>query len=95
MESIKDTIQNVFEELLHKKTGSTGDGPEEWLKKALTKRELGHIKFHYFRKGVLGINVDSSGWLYSINLKKEPILKKLKTLSSQVKEIRLSIGDIK
>ncbi|MCX5701303.1 MAG: hypothetical protein NTZ63_07175 [Candidatus Omnitrophica bacterium] len=95
MEKLKETIQNVFKELVAKKDGVAGPGPEGWLKKVLTKNELGHIKFQYLRKGVLGIIVDSSACLYSLNLKKASLISKLKKISSEVQEIRLSIGDIK
>jgi len=95
MEQISKTIETVIRELTTQKTAAGGEGPEAWLRKALTKKELGHIKFHYFRKGVLGILVDSSVWLYSLNLKKEALLKKIQGSSREVKEVRLSIGDLK
>ena len=95
MERIKDTLQSVMQELTATGGRVTGDGPEAWLRKVLTKKELGHIKLNYFRKGILGLNVDSSAWLYSLNLKKTSLLNKLKDFSSEIKEIRFSIGDIK
>ncbi len=63
MDAIKNTVMNVMESLVFKKIGEPGDGPEGWLKKALTKRQLEHIKVNYFKKGVLGIIVNSSGGL--------------------------------
>ena len=95
MERISDTIQNVIQELTGKKSADAGDTPEAWLKKALTKKELGHIKFHYFRKGVLGLITDSSTWLYSLNLKKTVLLNKFKQCSEEIQEVRFSIGDFK
>lgn len=95
MEAIKNTVMNVMESLVFKKTGEPGDGPEGWLKKALTKRQLEHIKINYFKKGVLNINIDSSGWLYSLTLQKEEILAKLNKISSSVKDIRFRIGEVK
>lgn len=94
MEAIKDTIINVIKELSLKKHGlSENDNPEVLLKKALTKKELRHIKFHYFRKGMLGIKVDSSVWLYSMNLKKEKLISKLNSASTLgVKDIRFVLG---
>jgi len=80
---------------MEKKSGISADEPQEWLKKVLTKKELGHIKFNYFRKGLLSLNVDSSSWLYSLNLQKESLLEKLKKCSSEIKEIRLRIGEVK
>jgi len=95
MEKIKDTIELVIQDLLTKKSGANNEGPDVWLRKVLTKKELGHIKFHYLRKGILGLTVDSSAWLYSLNLKKEVLLNKLKKCSQDVKEIRFSIGDLR
>ncbi|MDD5661581.1 MAG: DciA family protein [Candidatus Omnitrophica bacterium] len=95
MEKIKDTLQSVMQDLVGQKGRAPGEDPEGWLRKVLTKRELGHIKLQYFRKGILGILVDSSVWLYSLNLKKEDLLRKLKKCSGQIQEIRLTIGEIR
>ena len=94
MEKIKDTIELVIQDLLSKKSGLNDEGPQAWLRKVLTKKELGHIKFQYFRKGILGLIVDSSVWLYSLNLKKDTLLTKLKTCSQDIKDVRFSIGDL-
>lgn len=69
--------------------------PDALLKKVLTKRELAHIKFNYFKKGVLEIKVDSSGWLYSLTLKKDTLLESLRSLSADIKNIRFRMGSIK
>lgn len=95
MEKIKDTIESVIKDLMVKKSGASGDDAQAWLRKVLTKKELGHIKFQYFRKGVLGLITDSSVWLYSLNLKKEALLEKFKKCSKEIKDIRFSIGDLK
>jgi len=95
MEQIKDTIAQVMQGLQKKKTHPAKDDPGDLLKKVLTKRELEHIKFHYFRKGVLGLYVDSSSWLYNFNLKKENILRELNQRSRAIKDIRLRIGDLR
>lgn len=95
MERIRDTLESVMQDLLSNKGGTDNAGPQAWLRKALTKKELGHIKFQYFRKGILGVAVDSSSWLYSLSLKKEGLLHKLKKQSAEIKELRLNIGDIR
>lgn len=95
MERIKDTLQNVFKELTAKKGSPGGDTPEDWLKKALTKRDLEHIKFNYFRKGVLGVKVDSSSWVYKFTLDRSRILSKLQKCSTEVKDIHFRIGEVK
>lgn len=95
MELIKDTVQSVFENLTRRKGSAGGDNPEAWVKKTLTKRELRHIKCNYFKKGVLGIGVDSSSWLYYFNLKKEVLLKQLTKQSGQIKGIHFYLGEAK
>jgi len=95
MERIKDTIQAVMGDLKAGKTGFPADAPEELLKKILTKRELKHIKFNYFKRGVLGASVDSSSWLYQISLRKEDLLAQLTAKSKAIKDIRFRLGDIK
>jgi hypothetical protein len=94
LERIKDTLQNVFKELVAKKDSPGGNAPEDWLKKALTKRELEHIKFNYFRKGILGVKVDSSSWVYKFTLDKTKILAKLQKCSAEVKDIHFRIGEV-
>jgi len=92
MEAIKETIRNVLQSLSEKKQKPTLN-PEELLKKVLTKKELGHIKFNYFRKGILSMNVDSSTWLYSLSLRKENLLVGLKEKLVDLKDIRFYIGE--
>jgi len=94
MELLKNTLDEVMRVLSAKKTASGTGSPEQWLKKALTKKELGHIKVKYFSKGVLGLSVDSSAWLYSLSLKKEELLEKLQKQHAGLKNINLRIGEI-
>jgi len=94
MEQIKDTVLNVMQGITAKKVAKHVDDPEELLKKILTKKELAHIKFNYFKKGTLGVWVDSSSWLYSFSLKKEYLIAQLHAKSASIKDIRFSIGEI-
>jgi len=95
METIKDVVLHVIKDLETQKLHPGAGNPEAWLKKVLTKRELAHIKFNYFRKGVLGVWVDSSSWLYSLSLKKEQLLDSLHSLSSTIKDVRFRMGAVK
>ena len=95
MESLKNTLAQILEELEAKNPHPLDAGPEAWLKKALTKKELGHIKVKYFSKGILGLNVDSSVWLYMLNLKKEELLVKLQQEYTGLKGVNFRIGEIK
>ena len=91
---MKNTLDELMRSLSSKKTNSSGADPQEWLKKALTKKELGHIKVKYFSKGVLGLSVDSSAWLYILSLKKEDLLNRMKKENQDLKNINLRIGEI-
>ena len=95
MEQLKDVIADVICNLTAKKTGDKEGDPQEWLKKTLTKKEMGHIKFHYFRKGILGVRVDSSAWMYSLSLKKEKLLMKIRACNPGIKAIHFSVGDVR
>ena len=92
MKAIKDIIPDVIQGLTTKKRSQ--DEPEAWLKQALPKKELKHIKFRYLRKGVLGIAVDSSVRLYHLNLQKPRLLAKLGKKSPAIKDIRFYIGEM-
>ena len=94
MELLKNTLDEVMQGLCAKKTALLDAGPEQWLKKALTKKELRHIKVKYFNKGILGLSVDSSAWLYILSLKKEELLGKLQKENPGLKNINLRIGEI-
>jgi hypothetical protein len=94
MELLKDTLNAVMRDLEVKNKGVNDTDPGECLKKILTKKELGHIKVKYFNKGILGLNVDSSAWLYAINLKKEKITSFLKDKNPALKSIRFNIGEV-
>lgn len=95
MEAIKDTILQVFKNIEAKKPGSGALDPQEWFKNALTKKELGHIKFRTLRKGVVYLNVDSSSWLYYFSLQKERFLSRFKEKFSEAHEIRLRLGEVR
>jgi hypothetical protein len=92
MEQIRSTVENLLTEW-QKRASGEGD-PEQWLKKTLTKKELAHIKFNYFKKGVLGLSVDSSSLLYQLSLKKPELVKALQKEEAGIKDIRLRIGAI-
>jgi hypothetical protein len=95
MATIKEVVRNIMEDLVKHKAHSRSSNPQAWLQKVLTKRELAHTRFHYFRRGALGLWVDSSSWLYSLTLKKEKLLAKLSAISSTIKDIHFRIGEIK
>jgi hypothetical protein len=95
MEAIKETVKSLMEEWDKRRKSAASN--EFWglLKKALTKKELMHTKFSYFRGGILALNVDSSAWLYKLNLKKETLLAELNKKFNNLKDIRFYLGEVK
>ncbi|MFH1398446.1 MAG: hypothetical protein ABIH27_07860 [Candidatus Omnitrophota bacterium] len=94
MQTIKDTVQAVIKGLRDKNQKKAQDDPRAWLKKVLSKKELAHIGFRYFNKGILGLKVDSSSWLYYMSLHKEELLDKLKKNNITIKDVRFWMGEI-
>lgn len=92
MDNLKIVVNGLMQELISKSAVLTDKNPQVWLKNILTKRELGHIKFKYFKKGILGVNVDSSSWIYKLNLRKQELLS---GSCKEVKEIRFYLGEVK
>lgn len=95
METIKDVVKNLIRGWEEKNRRSLKDNPEVLLKKVLTPKEQEHIQFNYFKRGIIGVAVDSSSWLYHFNLQKRDLLAKLCELSCAIKDIRFGIGEIK
>ena len=95
MEAIKDTIESVIRALEQKKRSDGAGDFEKILKKLLTKKENAHIKFNYFKGGIVHVNVDSSAWLYQVSLRKEELLEVLRKNFAGVKEIHFKLGVIK
>ena len=95
MQALKDTVMVVMQHLHDKKTGANTENPDGLLKKALTKKELQHIKFNNFRKGILSLNIDSSAWLYNCNLQKQDLTTRLRKQFDALKDVRFYLGDAK
>ena len=95
METIKDTVKNVIQALETKEGQLHGGNPQKWTEELFSKKELRHIKFNYFRQGILGVYVDSSAWLYYFNLKKEGLLIRLHNKDAAVKNIYFRLGGVK
>lgn len=93
MDRISDTLQEVMRGWEQKTRRFSEACPELLLKKFLTKKEFGHIKFRYFKKGILTFSVGSSSWLYYFNLKKDELLAGLQKKSGLIKELRFYIGE--
>lgn len=95
MEAIKETINSLMLVWETKKKSADFYDFENLLNKLLTKKEIRHIKFNYFKKGILDIKVDSSNWLYYFNLKKKEVIMSMRQDVEGIKDIRFHLGATK
>jgi len=89
MEPIRNTIERVIQNWQVKHRNEEGLY-EDFLKRFLTKQEQRHIRSLSLkdsprpcaqgRGSQLILNIDSSAWLYLLNLKKRQLLKNLKQI---------------
>lgn len=79
MEQIHITTKRFIQELERKKytTVKKENIFKNKLKLFLTKQEQKHIKYYTFKDSYVTLHIDSSVWLYILNLKKEQLLKNL------------------
>lgn len=92
METLRDTVKNVMQALEAKQKTSLKDNPALLLRRVFSKEELKHAQFGYFKNGLLCVNVDSSGWMFQLSLKKEQLLKRLQQHLRTVKDIKFRLG---
>jgi hypothetical protein len=75
MESIRATTQKLINNLSYSKQKE--DILKQGLRRVFSNKERRHIKNHSFNNRRIVLNVDSSVWLYLLNLKKEQLLKNI------------------
>jgi hypothetical protein len=92
VEPIKQTISSILQELRQKKEKASFRDPADILKKGLAKKELSHVEFSSFAKGILRLKVDSSTWLYYLNLRKDALITRFSEDLPGIKDIKFSIG---
>src|SRR4051812_8687224 len=90
MDSIRDIIPQVIENLSGKRPNSARNIHEVW--KMVVKEGAPHSTVMDFKKGILRINVDSSAWLYQLNLQKAEFLKGLKNELPELTDIIYKVG---
>jgi len=97
MNSIKKTVENVLSQLKTKSIVSAkgGANPSTWVEEIFSKKELPHLQARNFNKGILYITVESSAWLYVLNLHKEAFLVRARHVVPEIKEIRFFVGELK
>lgn len=96
----KNPLEKILKDVIRDLSGSQRFGEEEiagvWAE-AVGEAAAKHSKPVSFRKATVVVNVDASGWLYELTVRKKEILKKLDELlrGKKIRDIRLRIGEIK
>ncbi|MFA6320253.1 MAG: DUF721 domain-containing protein [Candidatus Omnitrophota bacterium] len=94
------SIENIVKDVIKSLSGSDRVSEEEvvdaWVG-AVGEKAAKHTKPVSIKKGIMTVNIDGSGWLYEVTVRKKELLKKLegKIKGKQVKVLRFRIGEIK
>ena len=94
MDEIKDVLASVIRDLTKHKKDVDFQKALDVLKGAIGATAFAHTQIVYLTKEKIRVNVDSSAWLYALNLKKEHIQAELEK-SLGIGDLRLALGDIK
>ncbi len=94
---IKDVVKGVISGLAKEKRLSLEEISAVW-KQVVGAKTCGYTKPTSLKKGRLTVNVESSPWLYELNIKSEQIRqklnKKLRERKIRVNSINFRIGEV-
>jgi predicted nucleic acid-binding Zn ribbon protein len=94
MDTLKGVLKTVLKDLMKQGKGHDLDGASAAWKRIVGEAAAAHSDIVYLTKDKIRVNVNSSAWLYQLNLKKAAIERELyKTL--KIKDVTLRLGDIK
>lgn len=93
-----DSVKNIIEQILGeiKKNNLPRAGIVDIWKEIAGKKAVRHTRLVTFKAGTLTVNVDSTSWLYELNICKPLLMRKMKKKLSDrpLKELRFRIGAI-
>lgn len=91
---IGNVTKSVISELSGEKLTKEERIKKIW-QKAAGRKFSGHTQPASFKKKRLVINVDSSGWLFELTMKKDKIKTRLnRMLKENIEELRFRIGEV-
>lgn len=93
MESIRDIIPKVIENLSLKKPNSKRNIHEVWKIAAGEQGE--HCAVKDFQRGMLRVHVDSSARMFELSTRKADLIKNLKNEIPDLNDIIFKVGKIK
>jgi predicted nucleic acid-binding Zn ribbon protein len=94
VDNIKDIVHKVIEDLALKKPQETARLQQAW-EKIVTKQGAGHTHIAGLKNQQLTVYVDSSAWLYQMNLKKKKLLEGIQKEFPEIRKLFLKIGTTK
>ena len=94
MNTIKDIIPQVIEQLSLRQPDHQMKIQRIW-QNIIDERMAAHSALDHFTQGILTVSVDSSSWLFQMNLNKRKILERLQEEMPDVKNIQFKIGKVK
>jgi predicted nucleic acid-binding Zn ribbon protein len=77
MELIRVATQRLLKSWADKQQDKRAGIVKSSLKQFLTRQEQRHVAGYFLEDARIILNIDSSAWLYQLNLKKEQLLKYL------------------
>lgn len=92
MDKIKDVVREVIEKISSKKVEEQIQLQEIW--KRVSGEGARHTAIGGFKDGALIIHVDSSAWLFQMNIKRKTILSALQKEQPDIKKVVFKIGKI-
>ncbi|MFH0877055.1 MAG: DciA family protein [Candidatus Omnitrophota bacterium] len=94
MENVKDVLKDVLHDLLKKQKNLNADKVQAAWGKIVGPKANRHTKIVHITKDKIWIHVDSSAWLYEMNLHKERIRKELRG-ALEIQEVVFRLGSVK
>lgn len=93
MDSIRDIIPQVIENLALKKPNTKRNIQEVW--KIAAGEQAEHCTVKDFQKGMLKVHVDSSARMFALSTRKSDLIKILQHEIPEIKDIIFKIGNVK
>ncbi len=94
MDAIKKVLHGVFQDLMKKQKETDYQKTLDVWKRIAGPKAFPHTKIVYLTKDKMRVNVNSSAWLYELNLRKERIQRELDK-ALKIKEVNFRLGEVK
>ncbi len=92
-DELKDILKDVWKDLAKKQKDQDAEKVQAAWDRMVGPKASVHTRIVYLTKEKIRVNVDSSAWLYTLNLEKERLETELKKVLG-IGELKLVLGDI-